>query len=149
MGKGYVDLTPEQCTDAAERTRSLKLFGEKHGLKNAQERMRGIGEKPGLNQLRKAEVAPPPEPREATPQQRKRKQGGGNKPLLSGKQITDGKATYRSMLVKNATWADNKTASAKRVIELLKLGDSVSVWTVKRWIVGPILKEREQNKRRP
>ena len=66
MGKGYIDLTPQQRTDAAERTRSLKLFGEKHGLKNAQERMRGIGEKLGLNQLRKAEVAPPPKPREAT-----------------------------------------------------------------------------------
>jgi len=26
--------------------------------------------------------------------------------------------------------------------------DSVSVWTLKRWIVEPILKEREQNNRR-
>ena len=46
------------------------------------------------------------------------------------------------MLAKDPTWAENKKASAKRVIELLKFGDSVSVWTVKRWIVAPVLKER-------
>ncbi len=88
-------------------------------------------------------------PAEPTPRQpKRRKDGGGNKPLLSEKQIKDGKAVYRRMLDEDAAWAENKTASATRVIELLKLGNSVSVWTVKRWIVAPVLEEREQNKQR-
>ena len=47
-----------------------------------------------------------------TPQQpKRRKDGGGNKPLLSEKQIKDGKAIYRRMLDEDAAWAENKTAS--------------------------------------
>ena len=136
---------------AAEQER-LRQFGEKHGLAEAQERLRLFGEKHGLKQfaeavrLRNAERAEP-RPPEPTPQ-RKRKSGGGNKRMLPEETITDWKAVYNDMLAKDPTWAENKMASAKRVIELLKLGNSVSVWTVKRWIVEPVLKEREQNKLR-
>ena len=153
MGKGSVDLTPEQRAAAAERARLLKsprreaeqerlrLLGEKLGMASMAESLRRIGAK-----LPKVETTEPPEP---TPRQpKRRKDGGGNKPLLSEKQIKDGKAVYRRMLDEDAAWAENKTASATRVIELLKLGNSVSVWTVKRWIVAPVLEEREQNKQR-
>ena len=102
--------------------------------------------------LPKVETTEPPEP---TPRQpKRRKDGGGNKPLLSEKQIKDGKAVYRRMLDEDAAWAENKTASATRVIELLKLGNSASVWTVKRLIVALVWKSVskissgvEQNKR--
>jgi hypothetical protein len=153
MGKGYVDLTPPQRAAEAKRTRLLKLFGEKHDLKDAQERMRLIGEDNGLAETarliaeKNAEMAEA-EPQGPRPRQRKRKSGGGNKPMLPEQTIIDGKAAYNGMLDEDATWANNKTASAKRVIELLKLGDSVSVWTIKRWIVIPVLRDREQNKRR-
>ena len=131
----------------------LRRFAERHGLAEAEESLRRFGEKSGLKQFaeaveRRNAKTSPPSPQQPTPRQAKpRKEGGGNKPLLSEKQIKDGKAIYRR-LADDQTWAENKTASAARVIELLKLGKSVSVWTVKRWIVDPVLKEREQNKQR-
>jgi hypothetical protein len=149
MGKGYVDLTPEQRAAEAESAKLLKSPRRQAD----QERMRLIGEKLGLarfaddrKKLREGETAAAM-PQEPTPRRRKpRKPGGGNKPKLPDKTITDGTATYNSMLKGDPTWAENKTASAKRVIELLKL--DVSVSTVKRRIVDPVLKEREQNKQR-
>jgi hypothetical protein len=76
MGRGYVDLTPEQRAAAAERARSLKRFGEKHGLTRIAE---------NLKKRREAETAPPREP---TPQRRKRKPGGGRHPKLKPEQQT-------------------------------------------------------------
>lgn len=136
MGKLTDKYTAEQRAAMAERARLLKLFGEKHGPNRLAE---------DLKKLRKAETAPPT-PQEPT--RRKRKRGGGNKPKLEEQTIKVGKATYRIMLDDDRAWAENKTASAERVIELLKLGNNVSVWTIKRWIVAPVLKEREQNKQR-
>ena len=159
MGKGSVDLTPEQRAAAAERARLLKSPGR--GLSRSAcgclVKSSGWPAWPracdgSAGKFPKVETTEPPEP---TPRQpKRRKDGGGNKPLLSEKQIKDGKAVYRRMLDEDEAWAENKTASATRVIELLKLGNSVSVWTVKRWIVALVWKSVskissgvEQNKR--
>ena len=117
----------------------LRLRKSSPYWQDGQERIRLLAEKLG-----KAET----ESQEPTPPQRKpRKPGGGNKPKLSKEIIENGKKTYRGMLDDHPTWAKDQEASAKRVIELLKLGNSVSVWTVKRWLFAPVRKEREQNKR--
>jgi hypothetical protein len=58
MGKATGNYTPEQRAAMLERERLLKAFGEKYGLKDAQERLRQFGEKHGLNKLGRAETAP-------------------------------------------------------------------------------------------
>ena len=63
MGKGYVDLTPEQRAAAAERARLLKSPSRQA----EQDRIRVIGNKLGLSQLRKAETAPPTPPAPTPP----------------------------------------------------------------------------------
>jgi hypothetical protein len=155
------DLTPEQRAKMAEmRERVLKFpFRQTEA---DQERLRLIGEKLGLTrlseQIRRAkaegksldltrmseqlldpETEEPAPSREPTPK-KPRKRGGGNKPSLSKQQIDAGKKTFRAMLEADPTWADNKTAAALKVIEILKL--DVSPWTVQRWIVAPVLKRR-------
>jgi hypothetical protein len=97
MGKGYLDLTPEQRAAMAERQRLLKLFGEKHGLKDAEKRVRQIGQNLGLNliaeklaaeKLREAEAAPAT-PQKPTPAQRKRGRVG-RKRSIPQEQIDSG-----------------------------------------------------------
>ena len=71
---------------------------------------------------------------------RKRKTGGGNKPILTAQQIERGKDIYRGMLGDDPTWANSDEASATRIIEKLRLG--ASWWTVKRWIIVPVKERR-------
>jgi hypothetical protein len=82
MGKGYLDLTPEQRAAAAERARLLKSPRRQAD----QERMRLIGEKVGLNRLRKAETASPRSQEPTTPQRKVRKPGGGRPPTFTPEQ---------------------------------------------------------------
>ena len=82
----------------------------------------------------------PAQPPQLETPKRKRKTGGGNKPKLTEQQIERGKETYRGMLDEDPKWAESQEASATRVLEMLQLG--VSWWTVRRWIVAPVLKQR-------
>lgn len=87
--------------------------------------------------------APVPVPVPAAPprpQQRRRAPGGGMKRKLKDSQIEKGKQLYRDMLADDPTWADQKQASAKRVIEKLKF--AVHWRTVERHIIEPVLDER-------
>jgi hypothetical protein len=131
MGKkAILDVTPEQRAALAyvqERLRKSPWQTEED-----RERLRLIGESLGLRKVRAAQP-------EQTSRKR-RKPGGGNKPMLSEKNIKRGKRTFRRMLDEDQTWAKNQEASAKHLLDKLKLG--VSWYTVKRWIVAPILKER-------
>lgn len=97
MGKGSREHTPEQRAVIAERARLLKQFGEKHSLKEAQERLRQIAEKLGVasmteslrhigKKLPKADTSPA----EPTPEQPKRGRGGGRKRSIEPEQITEG-----------------------------------------------------------
>jgi hypothetical protein len=106
---------------------SLREFAETHEMRLV------VAERP-MGRMRP--VAPVPDK-----PKRKRKPGGGNKPALKGKEIEYWKETYRSMLNENPKWTKSQEASAKRLIEVL--GNRVSWWTVKRWIVAPVLKERQ------
>ncbi|MET4198755.1 hypothetical protein [Bradyrhizobium sp. LA6.12] len=158
MGKGYVDLTPEQRAAAGERARSLKsphrqtdeererlrLMSERLGI--TPQRVREIGERLGLRKV----VTEPPAPEPQAPMPRKtRKPGGGNKPKLT-EEVERGKQTYRRMLDENPKKWRNQEAAANELIKKLKLGDRVSWQTVKRVIVAPVLKERAaQNKQSP
>lgn len=130
MGKkAELDLTPEQraaMVRMQERLRKSPLQTEKQ-----REELRLIGQK---LRLRKATAG------EAEPRSRKkRKPGGGNKRMLSDENVERGKRTFRRMLDANATWSKNQEASAKHLLDELKLG--VSWYTIKRRIVTPVLKE--------
>jgi hypothetical protein len=160
MGKkAKLDLTPEQRAVMEEwwrewRERLINLprqtEDEREGLRQIGEylgvtpqQVLEIGKRLGIPRLPDAETAPP-EP--TAPQQKPRKQGGGNKPKLEKEEIEHGKTTFRAMLDENSAWAQNQEAAAKHLLEKLGFGERVSWQTVKRRIVAPVLEERAQNK---
>src|SRR4051794_22347121 len=76
-----IAIPPEQRAKMAQLQEQARLMGEKTGLRRFAEQARLMRE-----MRREAETAPP-SPQEPTPQRRKRKQGGGNKPMLPEKTI--------------------------------------------------------------
>ena len=79
---------------------------------------------------------------EAVSSRQKRKRG--QKLLLSKDQVKRGKAFYCGLLKKDSSWADQREASAKKVLEELKFG--VSWVTVKRRIIEPVLNKKQRAK---
>jgi hypothetical protein len=145
MGKGYVDLTPEQRAAAAERERLLKLFGEKHGLKDAQERMRPIGEKLALNHLRK--TTPPAS--QPTPQQRKpRKHGAGRPPKFEQGQLAWLRQRYYVAVKADPLLAKHE-AAIPHVQNLAKIEYGIDAGrnTLLKYVIRPVLRPAENNQK--